>query len=126
VVDSSYVASGRSPHEDLGEIFTGPVPWGADLGGTYSPAKSNPEEVEVSQPSAPVNQPSTPSGQTSQQGGGLLSLRAVVILLVAVVVGCIAGGLAFLAGQPPAAAILLGGGAAGATLGLAHTLIQER
>ncbi|MFC9693542.1 hypothetical protein ACFTSF_33640 [Kribbella sp. NPDC056951] len=60
------------------------------------------------------------------QSRGLLSVRAVVILLIASVVGCIAGTLAFLAGQPLAAAVLVGGGAAGGTLGLAHTLIQER
>jgi hypothetical protein len=80
----------------------------------------------MSQPSTPVNQPPSPSGQASPQPTGLLSLRAVVILLVAVVVGCLAGVLGFLAGQPLAAAVLVGGGSAGATLGLAHTLIQDR
>lgn len=78
----------------------------------------------MTQSPSPVNQPSTNSNQ-NPQAGGLLSLRAVVILLVAVVVGCLAGGLGYLAGQPVAAAVLLGGGAAGATLGLAHTLIQD-
>lgn len=65
------------------------------------------------------------AGQTSPRSG-LLSLRAAVILLVSIVTGCIAGGLAFLAGQPPAAAALVGGGALGATLGLANTLVQDQ
>lgn len=72
-----------------------------------------------------MNQSSPSTDQTSSRGG-LLSLRAAVVLLVAIVVGCVAGCLAFLAGQPIAGAILIGGGAVGASLGLADTLVQDR
>lgn len=77
----------------------------------------------MSQPSSPVNQ-SGPSSNQPTEPGGLFSVRAMVSLVAAVVVGCVAGALAYLAGQPVAGAVLVGLGAAGATILGVHKLMQ--
>ncbi|MDJ0382024.1 hypothetical protein [Streptomyces sp. G-G2] len=52
-----------------------------------------------------------------------IPLHTAVVLLIAALVGLVAGGLTFLAGNPPAVGLLAGLGAAGTSIPVLRSLI---